>query len=61
MKKLILGSLVVGLFIFGMVKWDIYRWHTFQEVTKSDVGYWKWKLVIDDDNSGVSVGHKHRH
>jgi hypothetical protein len=47
MKRLIVLVLFVGLLIYGGIRWDIYRWHTFQEVTKSDIGYWKWKFVIE--------------
>jgi hypothetical protein len=58
MMKGILIILFIGLLIFGGIRWDIYRWHTFQEVTDSDIGYWKWKFVIDDNKSGISGGKK---
>jgi hypothetical protein len=41
-------TLVMFLVIaFALIRWDIYRWHTFQDITNSDIGYWKWKFVID--------------
>jgi hypothetical protein len=24
---------------------DIHKWHTFQNVTHSDISYWKWKWI----------------
>jgi hypothetical protein len=51
-KKFMIGFLLVAIVIFGGIKWEMYRWHTFQEVTKSDISYLKWRFVIDDSNSG---------
>lgn len=39
--------LFVGSMIAIAIAWDIWRWHTFQDLTNSDVGYWKWKFLID--------------
>lgn len=30
------------------IVWENYRYQTFKEVTKSDIGYWKWKFVFDN-------------
>lgn len=40
-------ALLLVLFIGLGVSWDVYRWKTFQDVNHSDVGYWKWKMVIE--------------
>jgi hypothetical protein len=48
-------ALIVVAFIAAGIGWDVYKWKTFQEVTQSDIGYFKWKFVIEDGNSNVKV------
>lgn len=45
-KTLLCVLLIIIVIAIG-VKWDIYRWHTFQQVTHSNIGFWKWTLVFD--------------
>lgn len=42
---------IIAIAVSIGVSWDVYRWRTFKEVTKSDVNYWKWKFVIDDNKT----------
>lgn len=49
--KLIGLLLFVGCVIAAGIAFEIYRWHTFQEVTDSQVSYWKWKFIIDNNGS----------
>lgn len=39
--------LVILLLISGAVAWHIYRWKVFQDVTQTDIGYFKWLFLID--------------
>lgn len=29
---------------------DVHRWNTFKDETGSEIGYFKWKFVIDSNN-----------
>lgn len=42
---ILLGAIIL-LILGGM--FEIHRWHTFQDITHSDVGYFKWKFFIDN-------------
>lgn len=52
-KEIILLGLLAIMFFGGLatigVSWEMYRWHTFQDEANSDIGYWKWKFVIDNN------------
>lgn len=41
---------VIAAFIALGVWWDIARWHTFQEVTHSDIGFWKWQFFFNSNH-----------
>lgn len=40
--------LLVLLLVATGTMFEIYRWQEFQEVTGSEVGYWKWKFLFDN-------------
>jgi len=45
----LLGLILLIIIIIALAfMFDIYRWHTFQDVTNSDIGYWKWKFLFDN-------------
>jgi hypothetical protein len=46
MVKLIIQTFVVALIIYIAIAFDVYRWHSFQEITHSNIGYWKWHLLF---------------
>lgn len=37
--------LLIALFIFGVAEYEIWRWHTFQEITHSNISYLQWTLL----------------
>jgi hypothetical protein len=42
----VVGILIFCLVIFLGVSYEIWRWHTFQEVTHSHIGFWKWTFLF---------------
>jgi hypothetical protein len=38
--------LFIALILYGAISFDIWRWHTFQDLTNSDISYWKWHLLF---------------
>lgn len=46
MKNFIIYILVISLFIFLGVEFEIWRWHTFQQLTHSSVPFWKYMLLF---------------
>lgn len=50
--SIIATAIIFVALIFLAVWWDMYRWHSFQDVTNSDIGYWKWKFVFDQKSGG---------
>jgi hypothetical protein len=36
---------MIAIFVYSGIQWDIYRWHTFQETTHSNIGFWKWNML----------------
>lgn len=43
--KTIFIFIFAGILITLGISWDIWRWHAFQDITNSDVGYWKWHFL----------------
>jgi hypothetical protein len=49
----LIAALIVLAIVGGGISWDVYRWKTFREETNSDVGYFKWRFVIEGGNGSV--------
>jgi hypothetical protein len=43
---LIILAVIIILFLGYQV--EIYRWHAFQQVTNSDISFWKWQLLFNN-------------
>ena len=43
--KAIFGFICAAILITLGVSWDIWRWHAFQDITNSDISYWKWHFL----------------
>jgi hypothetical protein len=58
MKKLltyVIPFLVGFLLTTGVIKWEVHRWHVFQQYTHSEIGFWEWKFFVDG-----GIGKKHK-
>ena len=40
--------IVLVLFFGGLIWFETLRWETFQDITNSEIGYFEWKLLIDN-------------
>jgi hypothetical protein len=47
---LIILFLIIGLFIFGIAEYEIWRWHTFQETFHSDISFWKYQFLFGGEH-----------
>jgi hypothetical protein len=43
--RLLIVFMFIALMIGAGISYEIFRWHTFQELTHSDIGYWKWQFL----------------
>lgn len=46
-----LYGLIIFIFVVALISLgvfiDIYKWHTFQEITHSNIGFWKWHIMFN--------------
>jgi hypothetical protein len=51
MKEKLIAWVFMVLIMGGVltlgISWDIYKWHQFQKVTHSDIGFWKWHFLFN--------------
>lgn len=45
-KRIIIYLLLIGLFLSGIIGFEVWRWQVFQEATNNTVPFWKYVLLF---------------